>query len=150
MKQYDIKINGKDYNVVINSVSNGIADVTVNGKSYQAEMRASSEPDAGPAYRIPASPAVTRPSAPPATAERQTSSVRRTVSGRQVTSPLPGVITAIKVKPGDTVKEGQTVVILEAMKMENEIQSEYDGTVTSVDVEKGESVLEGAVIITLG
>lgn len=150
MKQYDIKINGKDYNVVINSVSNGIADVTVNGKSYHAEMRASSEPDAGPEYRTPSSPAVTRPSASPATAERQTSSVRRTVSGHQVTSPLPGVITAIKVKPGDTVKEGQTVVILEAMKMENEIQSEYDGTVTSVDVEKGESVLEGAVIITLG
>jgi biotin carboxyl carrier protein len=64
-------------------------------------------------------------------------------------APLPGVITSIKVKAGDSIKSGQVVAVLEAMKMENDLQSEVDGTVREVKVEKGDSVLEGAVIITL-
>ena len=68
---------------------------------------------------------------------------------KQVTSPLPGVIIGIKVKVGDVVKEGQTLAVLEAMKMENEIQAEFGGTVVSVDVAEGDSVLEGAPIVTI-
>ena len=67
-----------------------------------------------------------------------------------MTSPLPGVIIAVKVNAGDTVKAGQVVAILEAMKMENEIQAEQDGVITSVNVAKGDSVLEGATIVTIG
>lgn len=74
----------------------------------------------------------------------------KATSGKEIIAPLPGVITAIKVKAGDIVKNGQTVAVLEAMKMENDLLSEVDGTVRSVNVEKGDSVLEGAVIITLG
>ena len=59
------------------------------------------------------------------------------------------MILAIKVKIGDTVREGQPVAVLEAMKMENEILSEHDGIVTEIHVEKGETVLEGAVIVTI-
>ena len=66
-----------------------------------------------------------------------------------IKSPLPGVIVAVKVNVGDAVKAGQVVAVLEAMKMENEIQSEYDGTVASVDVSQGDSVLEGALIVSL-
>jgi biotin carboxyl carrier protein len=66
-----------------------------------------------------------------------------------VVSPLPGVIIAVKVNVGDAVKAGQTVAVLEAMKMENDIQAECDGTVTAVKVAKGDSVLEGAVIVTI-
>lgn len=73
----------------------------------------------------------------------------KATSGKEIIAPLPGVITAIKVKAGDIVKNGQTVAVLEAMKMENDLLSEVDGTVRSVNVEKGDSVLEGAVIITL-
>ena len=69
-------------------------------------------------------------------------------SSKDITAPLPGVITAIKVKAGDAVKSGQVVAVLEAMKMENDLLSETDGTVREVKVEKGDSVLEGAVIIT--
>ena len=70
--------------------------------------------------------------------------------GRPITSPLPGVIVDVKVNVGEKVKMGQVVAILEAMKMENEIQSEYDGIVISINVSQGDSILEGAPIITVG
>ena len=69
---------------------------------------------------------------------------------KSVTAPLPGVIVALKVQVGEQVKAGQTIAVLEAMKMENDIQSEYDGVVLSVDVNPGDSVLEGATIVTIG
>ena len=94
------------------------------------------------------------------TQNRQLNRVRREIvatqqqiavaEGKAVTSPLPGVIIAVKVNVGDAVKAGQVVAILEAMKMENEIQAESDGTVTAVNVAKGDSVLEGAAIVTIG
>ena len=70
-------------------------------------------------------------------------------AGKAVKSPLPGVIISVNVNVGDAVKAGQVVAVLEAMKMENEIQAESDGTVTAVHVGKGDSVLEGASIVTL-
>lgn len=72
------------------------------------------------------------------------------LSGKSVLAPLPGVIVEIKVGVGDVIKAGQMVAVLEAMKMENEIQAEYDGTVTAVNVAQGDSVLEGAVIAVIG
>ena len=68
---------------------------------------------------------------------------------KAIKSPLPGVIVAVKVNAGDKIKAGDVVAVLEAMKMENEIQSEYDGTVASVNVSQGDSILEGAVIVSL-
>lgn len=93
-----------------------------------------------------------RQSATAATEETSASNspARASSAGKNVTAPLPGVIIAIKVKAGDTVKAGQTVAVLEAMKMENDILAEHDGTVRSIEVEKGDTVLEGALIITIG
>jgi len=141
MKQYKFKINGNEYNVAVNSVSGIIADVTVNGTSYQVEMEnapAAPVQQAAPAVAPVSAPQPAAPAAKPAT------------GGKAVTSPLPGVIIAVKVNVGDAVKAGQVVAILEAMKMENEIQAESDGTVTAVNVAKGDSVLEGAAIVTIG
>ena len=70
-------------------------------------------------------------------------------SGRAVVAPLPGVIVGIKVSVGDVVRAGQVVAVLEAMKMENDIQAEFDGTVTAVNVVQGDSVLEGAVLVII-
>ena len=70
-------------------------------------------------------------------------------AGKPVTSPLPGVIIEVSVKEGQTVKAGQKVAVLEAMKMENEIQAPADGTVTAILVNKGDSVLEGAEIVKI-
>lgn len=143
MKQYKFKINGNEYNVAVNSVSGNIADVTVNGTSYQVEME---NAPAAPVQAAPvqAAPAV-QPTAAPAASKPATSG-----AGKAVKSPLPGVIISVNVNVGDAVKAGQVVAVLEAMKMENEIQAESDGTVTSVNVAKGDSVLEGATIVTLG
>ena len=68
----------------------------------------------------------------------------------KVTAPLPGTITEVKVKVGDTVKDGDTVVVLEAMKMQNNIEAECNGTVTAVMVDKGDTVMEGDALITIG
>lgn len=67
-----------------------------------------------------------------------------------MTAPLPGTITEIKVKVGDTVKDGDTVIVLEAMKMQNNIEAEGNGTVTAVLVNKGDTVMEGDALITIG
>lgn len=139
MGKYNFRINGHDYQVDVNSVEGGIADVTVNGTDYKVELA-----DAVPA---PAQQAV-RP-APQATAQTATASAPQG-KGEVVTAPLPGVILDIKVKVGDAVKAGQIVAVLEAMKMENEIESTASGTVTAVNAGKGDSVLEGAAIITIG
>ena len=69
--------------------------------------------------------------------------------GAQVKAPLPGVVVSIAVKVGDTVKASDTVVVLEAMKMENAIHAGRDGKVASINVNPGDSVLEGAALITL-
>lgn len=140
MKTYRFKINGNEYNVDINSVAGNIADVTVNGTSYQVEMEdAPSAPAAPAAPSVPAAPVQAAPAPKPA------------ASGavKPVTSPLPGVIIAVKVNVGDIVKAGQELAVLEAMKMENSIEATHDGTVTAVHVAKGDSVLEGAAIVTV-
>ena len=137
--------NDMEYNVTVNSVAGDKAEVTVNGVGYQVKIEnnevvnavpASVQPAAAPVAAAPVSPAT--PAAPAAGA------------GKPVKSPLPGVIVAVKVKVGDAVKNGQVVAVLEAMKMENEIQAEFDGGVTSVNVSQGDSILEGAPIVTIG
>lgn len=145
MKSYKFRINGNEYNVDINSVEGNIADVTVNGASYQVEMENAPAPVQKPAQApaaavAPASSATTTP-APKAAAPAG--------AGKPVTSPLPGVIIEVSVKEGQTVKAGQKVAVLEAMKMENEIQAPADGTVTAILVNKGDSVLEGAEIVKI-
>ena len=69
--------------------------------------------------------------------------------GKPVVAPLPGTINDIKVKVGDKVSAGDTVVILEAMKMQNNIEAETSGTVTSINVNKGDAVMEGDTLVTI-
>ncbi|MCI7462186.1 MAG: biotin/lipoyl-binding protein [Bacteroides sp.] len=145
MKQYKFKINGNDYNVAINSTNGNLADVTVNGVSYQVEME-NSMPAAAP---VQAAPQASAPAPQPAAAAAPAPAAKPAGEGKAVTSPLPGVIIEVSVKEGDTVAAGQKVAVLEAMKMENEIQAEKAGVVTKIHVSKGDSVLEGASIVTI-
>ncbi len=144
MSSYKFKINGNDYTVEINSVEGNIADVNVNGANYKVEMenKPASAPVNMPAPVQPVQQAETK-AAEPAPAQKPSG------PGKQVTSPLPGVIIEVSVKEGQSVKAGQKVAVIEAMKMENEISASNDGTVTSIHVAKGESVLEGAPIVTI-
>lgn len=148
MKTYRFKINGNEYNVEIGSVEGNVADVTVNGASYKVEMENAPAVQAAPA----ASKAAQTPAPAPAAAAAPAPAPAATPasgSGKPVTSPLPGVIIEISVKEGQAVKAGQKVAVLEAMKMENEIQAPADGTVTAILVSKGDSVLEGAEIVKI-
>ena len=146
MKEYKFKINGNDYNVAINSTTGNLADVTVNGVSYQVEME-----NAMPAAPVQSAPAQkAAPQAPvQAAAPAPAPAAKPSGEGKPVTSPLPGVIIEVSVKEGDTVAAGQKVAVLEAMKMENEIQADRAGVVTKINVSKGDSILEGAAIVTI-
>ena len=140
MKTYRFKINGNEYNVAINSVDGTNASVTVNGTDYQVEL------ENAPAAPVQTAPAAVQ-TAPAASAAPKPAA---SGAGKAVTSPLPGVIIAVKVNVGDSVKAGQEVAVLEAMKMENSIEATQAGTVTAIHVAKGDSVLEGAAIVTIG
>lgn len=134
MKTYKFKINGNEYSVDINSVKENIADVTVNGASYKVEMENAQVTPATPA----AAPVATPVAAPAPVAK--TAPAAASGEGKPVQAPMPGVILEVSVKVGDKVKAGQKVAVLEAMKMENEIDAPADGTVTAVLVSKGDSV----------
>lgn len=144
MKTYKFKINGNEYNVEINSVEGSNASVTVNGTAYQVEL------ENAPAAPVQAAPAPVSAAPAPVQAAPAAPKPAASGAGKAVTSPLPGVIIAVKVNVGDAVKAGQEVAVLEAMKMENSIEATHDGTVTAIHVAKGDSVLEGAAIVTIG
>ena len=143
MKNYKLKINGNEYNVDINEVEGQEIKLDVNGISYvvtvDQEMKQQRKPVASaprPQVTPAASGAVQKNNAPAA--------------GSKVTTPLPGTILDVFVSVGDAVKEGQTVALLEAMKMENNIEADVAGTVKEVKVRKGDSVLEGDVLVVIG
>ena len=115
MKNYKVNVNGTEYKVAI-------------------ELISEEEAKAAPAAKPAAAPAP----APAATGE-----------GEAVSCPMPGTILDVKVKVGDAVKKGQVLMILEAMKMENEIMAGCDGTVTSVSVQNGQSVENGTPLCTI-
>lgn len=160
MKQYNFKINGNEYNVTINSVDGNVADVTVVA-SYKVELGNGTAPisvQSAPASQAApapapqaAAPVQTAPAqaAPAAPAPQSAPAPAASGNGKPVTSPLPGVIVDITVKVGDSVKAGQQVAVLEAMKMENAIEADHAGTVTAILVNKGDSVLEGVPIVTI-
>ena len=134
MKEYRYKINGNLYKVTVGDIEDNNVRVEVNGTPYTVELEKQSKPKIKPVVRT-ASTAVTRPAS--------------VGSKAGIKSPLPGVILEIKVKEGDMVKRGQTLLILEAMKMENDIKADRDGKVTSIKVSKGESILEGTDLIII-
>ncbi len=145
MKEYNFKINGNDYVVGIQVQGDSEAEVVVNGSTYSVEIGNSSakptkttisQPQVAPAAQTSAAPA-----SKPAVSSGAGESVLK--------SPLPGVILDLKVNVGDTVAMGQTLLVLEAMKMENNIEAEIAGVVKAIHVKSGDSVLEGNVLLTI-
>ena len=116
--------------------------ITVNGVAYdvQVEELGADAVAAAPAAAVPAAPA-----AKPAVKKAATAG-----AGEKVAAPMPGTIVSVNVSDGQAVKKGDVLVVLEAMKMENEIKAPKDGTITSVAVSKGESVDTGAALVTIG
>ena len=151
MKKYSLKINGNPYEVKIEDIneSSTMARVTVNGVKYDVEIEGGkasapkkphvvAAPEATGLSVTPKTPIATKPAAPAAAA-----------SGMKVTCPLPGTIISLNVKEGDTVAAGQTLLVLEAMKMENNIDAERGGVVKQVLVQTGATVMEGDVLLVI-
>ena len=130
MKNYTITVNGNVYNVTI-------------------EEGASAAPAAAPAPRV-AAPAPAPASAPAPAAPAPAPAAPAGAQGAiKVEAPMIGKILAVKVKPGQAVKRGEPVVVLEAMKMENDIVAPQDGVIATIDCKEGDQVESGAVLATL-
>ena len=136
MKEYKYTIDGKEYKVEIGDIADNIANVTVNGEAFKVEMEPEPEPEK---KKVVVQPAAAQPA----------SDNNTTSAANAVKAPLPGVITEIKVNVGDTVSAGDTVVILEAMKMANNIEAEKSGKVTAICVKQGESVMEDSPLVVI-
>ena len=145
MKVFKYKINGSPYRVVVQNSDADSVELEVNGTPYVVEIEQKKKKTTSHIQRHTPSPSETKSVVPTPTVTRTAVAAGSIV----VSSPLPGVILDIKVKAGDSVKKGDTIMVLEAMKMENNIQATSDGTVAKVSVEKGASVLEGAELIVI-
>ena len=123
MKNYRITVNGTSYDVSVEELSGGAAPV--------------------------AAPVAAAPVAAPAAAPAAPAPAAGSAGSIKVSSPMPGKILAVKANVGDSVKKGQVILILEAMKMENEVVAPEDGTIASIDVTVGASVESGDTLATL-
>lgn len=150
MKKYQYKVQGVDYDVEIEEVEGNIAKVNVNGIPFEVELKQPINPTSSlNKVKVEAPKPVTKaPAAAPAAAPAPTPAPAG--AGTAIKSPLPGTITDVKVNVGDKVNAGDVVLVLEAMKMQNNIESETTGTVTSITVKPGDSVMEGSVLLTIG
>lgn len=142
MKEYKYKINGNNYTVAVGDIDDNVAQVEVNGVPYKVVLDTPKTVTKVAAVKAAAAPRT-------ATGDKIISSKPVTGGVNNIVAPLPGTVISVAVKPGDVVKAADTVVMLEAMKMENSIRAGRDGKVASVNVNPGESVLEGTVLVTL-
>ena len=138
MKRFKYTINSNVYEVAINSIDDTNAKVEVNGNVYDVKID-KSEIEHAQSLKSPSQAEV-----------GLNSNSAQDTSASELKSPLPGLIIDITCKVGDVVKKGQQILVLEAMKMENAINSDRDGVIKEIKVTKGESVLEGATLFIIG
>ena len=143
MKEYKYTINGNKYDVEIVDIVENIATVTVNGENYSVEMEKEPEPEKKKV--VIKSGAQAQPEA----AASEGASAAKVNTNNALKAPLPGVIREINVAVGDEVAVGDTVVVLEAMKMANNLEAEKAGKVTAVLVQVGESVMEDPPLVVI-
>ena len=159
--KYQYTVKGVDYEVEIQDIEGNIANVTVNGIPFEVEMKqpvkaGKQKVKLGGTANEGASSSSSAPQSAKASADLQsaassgqTGDAGKAATGKPVVAPLPGTINEIKVKVGEKVNAGDTVVILEAMKMQNNIEAETSGTITSINVNKGDAVMEGDTLVTI-
>jgi biotin carboxyl carrier protein len=145
-RKYKLSIGNKDYEAEVKEFTAEFARVVVNGSEYEVKLV-----DFGrPAEAVPPipKPAADRPKTAPLAARKPKPSLMVDDS-EGVKAPLPGMIVDVLVKEGDTVKAGQDLILMEAMKMENQVQAPHDGTVKKVYVDRGDSVAEDDLLVAL-
>lgn len=137
MRKYKFNIGGNEYNVEILTFEDNVAEIEVNGTQYFVELEQE--------IKTPKTPKLVRATAPPPKEMKPLSSAKVSV----VKAPLPGTVLQVKVSVGDQVKKEQTLMVMEAMKMENNILAEKDGTVKTIKVSINDTVLQGDVLIEI-
>ncbi|NCB06921.1 MAG: acetyl-CoA carboxylase biotin carboxyl carrier protein subunit [Bacteroidia bacterium] len=146
MKNYKFTINGNSYDTSIINVEDNIAEIEINGTIYKVEVDKQ--------MKAQKTPKLVRPVAIPSTdahpSVAKTSSPSTPKGAGNIKSPLPGVILDVFVREGDTVSMGQKLLLLEAMKMENNIEADKAGKVISINKRKGDAVMEGDILIVIG
>jgi len=142
-KKVTVIVEGREYIVEVGDLSTSPVRATVNQRTYQVEVPSqSSKPTAPKPTTAPApAPVAAAPKPVPASAPPA-------ASGSAITSPMPGDIIEVNVKPGESVNPGDVVCVLEAMKMKNMIRSARTGVIASVEVTAGQAVDFGAVLVT--
>ncbi|MCP4751880.1 MAG: acetyl-CoA carboxylase biotin carboxyl carrier protein subunit [Proteobacteria bacterium] len=167
MRRYEVSINNKDYAVVVKRFKLDGAELEINGKPYSVNFDETikSIPTSMPTAHFmppvppPMQPVTIPPSVAPVAEPAAPSSAPSFVSSpaaakksegkNSVLAPIPGAVMEIMVKVGDRVKDGQSVVKMEAMKMENIISAAAEGTVKAINVNVGDAVNQGEVLIVL-
>lgn len=143
MKKYKFTIRGTQYNVEINNVEDRIIQLELNGTPYEVEVDKEVK-------QVKTPKLVSKAAIPSTESTPQVAKTNPAAAAAAIKSPLPGTVMELAVKVGDTVKEGQKILVLEAMKMENNIDSDKAGVVTEIKVSKGDSVMEGDVLMIIG
>lgn len=147
MAKYQYNVEGTDYDVEILEIEDNVAKVNVNGAEFVVELKQALKPTTRPIKQVVAPEP--KPAASAAPAQKPAPAPAPAGAGRNICAPLPGTIIDLKVNVGDQVKEGDTLLILEAMKMQNNIEAEVSGQVTAILVKPGDSVMEGTALVTI-
>ena len=141
-KEYKYTINGNQYEVIIGDIAENTATVTVNGEEYKVEM----EPEPVEEKKV----VVRKPVAAESSDNSENSEATANINtNNAIKAPLPGVITEICVNVGDEVNVGDTVLVLEAMKMANNIEAEKAGKITAICVKPGQTVMEDDALVVI-
>ena len=150
MTQFKFDINGSKYEVEIKSIDGSIAEVDVNGNLYQVNIEGDGQISATvarPAAKPTATPAAaTTPAAKPAATPTAAPAEAVGKGSKTIKAPLPGSVLKVLVEPGTAFKEGDVLMVMESMKMENNITAECSGTITKVVAPVGTSVLQDDVL----
>lgn len=138
MKKFNFKICGNQYEVEVLKVEGQIAEIEVNGTRYDVELEKE--------VRTIKTPTIVRTDVPP---PKETKPLASDSNVSMVKAPLPGSILKINVKEGDIVTKGDVLLVMEAMKMENNVMAESDGQIKSIKVKEGDSVLQNDVLVEI-
>ena len=148
MTNFEYMIGGISYRVAIKELGVREAVVEVNGTDYRVEIASAGLAALRPGAVQPATPAA--PAGAPAMVRKQIPEQTPAGAGREIQSPLPGLVVEVRVKPGDRFVIGNVLVVIEAMKMKNNIVAAHEGIVKEVRVKPHDEVKEGDVLIVFG
>ena len=149
MKKYDFTVNGSDYSVELRSIEDNIAKIIVNGTPYNVEIKTEAKTPPKPVIVRKNTEVKTRENPVAKTSAPVEKNTTPSVSGKAIRSPLPGTVFKILVKQGDSVKAGDILLVIESMKMENNILAEKAGIVKTIFVSEKQAILQNDALLEI-